>query len=682
MLESHAEAIATWRERERTLFEDVFQPSAHLSPSEWAEKHRVITQGPMRGQLWSNDLTPYLVEILDFIAAPWARRGVVHKSSRVGFTEGVIMNAFGWTVAMDPCPIAIVQPTDDEAKSFSKEQVNPFLELNPIVGERFTAMGIRAADSTLNFKAFPHGLLALLGSVSDTNMRRRSFKRLLIDEVDAMRIDSKEGDPLLRFEKRTDDFVEDAGVMIVGSTPTVKGASRIDREFERSDQRYWHVHCPRCREIQILRWGGADTPYGMKWDRETCCKACGLVVEDNAVHCPNCLKAEFSVSHLAETAHYCCEFCGERIEEDEKVAMVLGGRWIATNPLGAIPGWHIDALISLFPAARWAILAAEFLQAAKDPADLQVFWNTVLGLAWEERGPDQVQASALEQRGEEHVNAAGEVVDVPDGVGVLTAFVDVQGSWLELLVRGWGLEEESWDILHQRITGAPDLDATWAVLDGFLGKRYRNVHGVEMPILCTLVDAGAYTDRVYRWTKLRQARNIFPSLGDKTGDPAHPPIRHPLKANDAGVRVVTIGTFKAKTALFRRLALQVPGPRYIHLRSYNSERCNGFDAEYFAQFESEKKVNRRPKGSKLVKPMYVQQRERNEAIDLHVGNMAAMLVIGGVRENIAAWVEAARVKPEPRPKPAAEEPPRSSSGWVSGGGAGGGGRGGWVGGWR
>lgn len=677
---SHPDAIDNWREAEREVFGDVFQPAPHLTPSEWADRHRVITQGPMRGQAWSMEMTPYLVEILDFIGAPWARRGVVRKSTRVGYTEGVLMNAFGWTVAMDPCPIAIVQPTDEEAKGFSKEQVDPFLDLNPIVGQRFGEMGIRSADSTMTFRKFPGGYLVILGAVKDTNMRRRSAKRMLIDEVDGMRMASTEGDPLLRFQKRTDDYADDAGVMLVGSTPSVKGASRIDREFEKSDQRFYHVPCPHCHELQVLRWGTAETPFGIKWDREICCKGCGVIVEGRPEKCPDCGRGEFTTRHLPETAYYQCEHCGKAIDEADKEEAVDAGRFIPTKPLGEIPGWHIDALISKMPAARWALLVADFLAAGDDETDLQVFWNTVLGLAWTELGK-KIKEGSLEARAEEYADATGAVVDVPAGVGVLTAFVDVQDSWLELLVRGWGLEEESWDIIHQRIAGSPDTAHPWQVLEGYLIKRYRNVHGGEMPILCTLIDAAYDPDKVYKFVKPRAKRLVFASMGDKTGDPNAMPLRKPLKANASGVRVCTLGTYRLKTTLFQRLALTTPGPRYMHLRGYNSERCNGFDAEYFAQFDAEEKVKRMVKGSRVVRSMYMQTRRRNEAIDLHVGNIAALMVIGGVRENMPAWIEAAKVKVEPQPAPAEKEAPERKDDWVGGQRRGGGG-GSWANGWR
>ncbi len=171
-------------------------------------------------------------------------------------------------------------------------------------------------------------------------------------------------------------------------------------------------------------------------------------------------------------------------------------------------------------------------------------------------------------------------------------------------------------------------------------------------------------DSIYQFVKPREARNVFAIMGDRLGTPDHVPLKRPTRANADGVKVFTVGTFKMKEKLFWRLRIQRPGPDYIHLRAYNPDRCNGFDAEYYAQFEAEKKVRRRVKGSHTVKSMFVQTRKRNESIDLHVYNLAAIAAMGaGLRENLAEWVESAR-RPIEEEKP--EEPSRPASSWAYG----------------
>lgn len=639
-MKSHPDTQRRWRSVLRSMFLDVFKSSPMLRPSELAERERIISTGPNVGHRYTNEMAPYLVEIMDFVANPWARRGAVRKSARVGYTEGVVGNLILYTVDQDPCPIAVVQPSDGEAESYSKENVKPLIEKNPLLRSKIEPEDTRSSKSTMTHKEFSGGFLSILGSASDVNMRRRSYKRMLVDEVDGMKSTGKEGDPLLRFQKRTDDYED--GVMIVGSTPTTKYLSRIDREFARSDQRYWHVPCPHCGTSQVLEWGGPDTNYGMKWEKELACKACGTVCEDGAVHCPECLKAEFAVRHIPETAYYQCRHCHEAIEEHQKPTMVRAGQWIVTNPTGLIPGWHIDALVSLFVGAAWPKLVQEFLDAQTDPDDLQVFWNQVLGLAWEEKGKKADRAK-LEERAEQYHDASGNLVEVPDGVGILTAFVDVQSSWLELLVRGWGLGEESWDVLHERIHGDPENRETWARLEALLAKMYRHQFGARMRIACTLIDAGYLPDPVYRFCRGKDARKVYPSLGDRTGAPEHPFFKIALKKTE-GLKLVTLGTYRLKSALFKRLGIETPGrPRYMHLRTQTPDLCNGFDGEYYAQSEAEKHVVQRAKGARKGKGKYITVRERNEFVDCHGGNIAALMVLGApIREKMPVLVEAAR----------------------------------------
>jgi len=67
--------------------------------------------------------------------------------------------------------------------------------------------------------------------------------------------------------------------------------------------------------------------------------------------------------------------------------MVTAGRWRATRPdVRGHAGFRINALVSLLANASWAKLAAEFIAAKDDPAELQVFGNTGLAQGWADRG--------------------------------------------------------------------------------------------------------------------------------------------------------------------------------------------------------------------------------------------------------------------------------------------------------
>lgn len=613
---------------------------AELGVVEWINLHRVISQGPDRGKLMQADLAPFLLEILDFAINPWALEGCVLKAARIGYTEGVLGTAIAYSIAVDPCPIAVLQPTDTEAKDYSRENILPMIGLTPAlhqkIGTEFDhlGMGQRSQSTSMTFKSFPGGNLIIIGSAAGVKLRRRSIKRAFADEIDGMKIDAREGDPLARYKKRIGDYVAHGGVMLAGSTPTMKGISIIEKRWEKSDQRRWACPCPHCEEEKVIEWSD------IHWEKDVICDNCEKDTAPTG-DCEHCGFAAKRFTHRTDTAHWVCTSCGGLVSEAEKPEFIRAGRWVPQNEGANHPGWHIPAYISLFPMASWPILATEFLDATDkakegDKEILQVFVNTVLGETWVDEA-NLPKVTDLEDRAEQYTNADGDLVVVPDGVGLLTAGIDVQADRLELLVRGWGVGDESWDILHQLIWGKPEYPAVWKEALGFITRSYQHLSGVPMRIACTFVDSGAKAAEVYRFTKPLAGRRVFASKGD-SGAPGAPPVRWSASnTNQTGkgpltlaqrlrVPLAIIGTYTQKDRLIERLDLTEPGPRFIHLRANHPDLCNGFGAGYFRQFEAEVKQLVKTKDGK---PAYrwVQVENLNEAIDLHVLAQAAYDVL-------------------------------------------------------
>ena len=77
---------------------------------------------------------------------------------------------------------------------------------------------------------------------------------------------------------------------VITSTPTTRGVSRIESEFELTDQRKWFCPCPHCGEQQTLEWAN------IKWDKD----------EEG--------------EHLPETARLVCEKCEKDIDDEQRFA--------------------------------------------------------------------------------------------------------------------------------------------------------------------------------------------------------------------------------------------------------------------------------------------------------------------------------------------------------------------------
>ena len=375
-----------WRARRSVIF----APPPKLTVSEWADKHRVVPSYSAEPGRWVTDKTPYLRAIMDAFSDPAVNRVVFMKCARIGATEAGL-NIIGYFIEQDPSPIFIVQPTVDDAKDFSKEQLTPTIEESAVLRARVSDAKSRDSGNTILAKIFPGGALYLVGANSPRGFRRRTARVVVLEEVDGYPPSAgTEGDQVKLAERRATTFQHRRKVYI-NSTPTLKGLSRIEAEFEQSDQRRYFVACPDCGKEQILTW------KNLRWD-----------------------------DGKPATAAYLCTGCGVLIPEREKFGMVQRGRWMVTNPGRTTAGFHLNALYS--PWISWGELAEEWLVAQADPskAKLQVFINTALGESWEDRGHGKDE---LEDR-QEHYNT-----EVPRGVGLLTAGVDVQDDRLEMIVR-------------------------------------------------------------------------------------------------------------------------------------------------------------------------------------------------------------------------------------------------------
>lgn len=601
--------------------------------AEWADRYRQLSrESSAEPGRWVTARVPYLREIMDAVSNPDIPEMVLQKCAQIGYTEGVINNGVAYFIDQDPAPIMVVQPSDGDAEKWSKMKLAPMIRDTPRIRHRVADAKSRDSDNTILMKGFAGGYLNVTGATSPKGLAAMPARVLFLDEVDRYPPSAgAEGDPVGLAKKRVQTFWNRK--VIMGSTPTLKGLSRIEKAMAGTDQRRYHVPCPHCGTLQELRWGGPNETFGLKWDEGQ-----------------------------PETVRYLCAACGALIEETAKVAMLAGGQWVRANPTATMPGWYINALMSPFDGARWPVLVEEFLEAKDDPDLLKVFVNTRLGETWELRG-EQITPEGLAARAETYP------AEVPRGVGILTFGIDVQADRLEIEIDGWGAGEENWTIDHQRLHGDTAHEEVWQRAEGVLARGYAHEAGGTLYLRAGMIDSGYRAPEVYRFVRPRQARNVWASKG--TDEKGKDPILRPTRANRDGVKVWTIGTVVMKDTLFARLRIQRPGPRYIHFRTQTE---TGLDAEYFAQFGAEKMVIERGRGGQAVR-RYVQVRPRNEAIDLKVLNLAALHALGPrVREELGKWTdraaqqgvaaeaEAAGTPPPPAPR---ARPPAKRGGFVN-----------------
>jgi phage terminase large subunit GpA-like protein len=558
----------------RRIVREKLTPPENIGLPEWSDRFRIVPNYSAEPGPWQTEKTPYLRGIMEAMTDPTINRVVFMKCSRIGATE-CGLNAIGYFIDHDPSSIFIVQPTVEDAKDFSKEQLTPTIENTDCLRQKIRAASSRDSGNTIQAKLFDGGALYLVGANSPRGFRRRTARVIFCEEVDAYPPSAgTEGDQVRLAERRATTYQHRRKIYI-NSSPTLKGLSRIEAEYEATDQRRYFVECPLCSHSQVLVW------------------------------------AQLRYKDLPAPA-YECVGCKQLIAERYKVRLVASGSWRATAT--AVPGtvgFHINALYS--PFITWSELVREWHDAQNDPGKLQVFVNTALGETWEDKG-SLLGAEGLAGRREPYDAV------VPLQVQGITMGVDVQPDRIEAVTRGWGLGEESW--LIERVIFLGDVSlveespaSPWGALEKYRTTPMPKSDGSTVKIGAVCIDSGYHPEAVYRWAKPRYSERVFVTRG--YSQPGKPLVaRRPSVNNKARCRVFYVGTDAAKDAIYGLLKIGVRGPLYWHFPIYT-------DRDYFEQLTSENRIVKQV-GGRLVSRYELMPNRRNEVLDCEVGNLVAL----------------------------------------------------------
>ena len=133
----------------------------------------------------------------------------------------------------------------------------PSARLAAVADDRFERLAnlvtylLDAGERGRNGTTFAEIVAAIPGYPEGDDARRRAFerdKKLLRDEIDRYPDDvDNNGSPLDMSDGRLISFLQSGDWRKIDvSTPTLKGASKIEERYLAGDQRRWHVRCPVC----------------------------------------------------------------------------------------------------------------------------------------------------------------------------------------------------------------------------------------------------------------------------------------------------------------------------------------------------------------------------------------------------------------------------------------------------
>lgn len=576
------------RPQTKALFGEMLKklaPPPDITLSEWADKYRYLSsEASAEPGRWCTDRAPYQREPMNAVTSGRTKKVVLMWASQSGKTDSVILNTIGYYIHYDPSPMMALNPTVEMGETFSKNRLSPMLRDSPVLKE-LTSHKSRDRNNTIQEKQFPGGYIAIQGANSPAALASRPIRILLADEIDRYPESAGiEGDPLMLAEKRMTAFWN--AVEVITSTPTIKGFSKVETEFEHSTKEVWNVPCPECGAYQPLVWAR------IVFDKEAFRDGTNTAVS------------------------YTCEHCGAVSPEAAWKSRYSEGKYVAEFPRRKTRGFFVNGLASLF--TTWEKIVDDFLKATDEAKNgnrnpLKTWTNTVLAETWDEEGV-QMDESELMARAEDYG------AEVPNGVLYLTCGVDTQDDRFEYEVVGWGIGKESWGIEKGAIYGDMDQPEVWEKLDETLAKTFTRGDGTTMAITATCMDTqGHHALEAYRFCKERWGRNVWAIKGK--GGMDVPFISNPTKNNRAKVQLFTLGVDTGKVLVYDRLKVEEPGAGYCHFPLPDK----GYDENYYKGLTAEKRIVTYKKGRATIAwVLKTPGFRRNEPLDIRNYATAAM----------------------------------------------------------
>ena len=555
---------------------DLVLPPERLSPSEWTAANRVMGSKSPRPGVWDWERTPYMRQVYDAYVDPKVERLVMMCGSQVGKTE-MLVNLLGWTVHQKPGVILWVHPTERLAKK-AMHKTSPLAATGVLRG-LFPDMRTPQRGQSVSEVQFPGGDLYTGWSNSAATLAGDTCSVVLADEVDRFADSAgEEGDPVMLAIQRTQNFKDRKIVMV--STPVLAGTSRIEAEFNESDQRFWETPCAGCHEPFVFQWEHVN------WK-------------------PN----------EPETARMVCPACGYIHTEEERLEVMRQGEWIVTGK-GKTRGYSIWT-----GQTEWVTLpelAEAFLAADDNPLRQRVFWNTKLGRPWAPEGMD-ISAEALVERMQEWDTA-------PSSALFFTMAVDVQDDRLECYISGWSENQEHYGIRYEVVRGDPQYGGTWARVGELLAAPITLASGRQVRIHACGVDSGGHrTQAVYRWVQWQQANNksqrVLALKGSSNPDAKiseRTTAAHRVKkTGEIRPSILHVGTHEAKTIIMARAGIKDGDPgASLNFGSQISKR--------FVEGIASERLIAEPGRDGRLKHKWRQVSSYNEPLDLLVYSLALL----------------------------------------------------------
>lgn len=534
-----------------TALSRALAPRRNVTVSEWSDQHVFLSsKGSAEPGRWRTRRNPPLREPMDCFSTRSPVRDVVLMFPIQFGKTAVVSNALAYTMVENPGPIMVCLPSEIAMFKWVAQKLTPMIDECPAVKRTLTSVASRDAANTRTFKDFDGGQLYIEHAGTPGRLKMTSVRTLLVDELDEFATSLSSGDdPVAMLDGRTSAFPATFKRGYI-STPGIRGISRTEQLWEKSDQRRYYVPCPECGHKQPLHWSGLQfTPDGSQcW--------------------------------------YACRDCGAVIEEHQKTAMIAAGEWVAENPAGTIRGYHINCLYyQLGLGPRWLDLVRMWREAQNDPAKLKTFINDRLAEPWEDPAMRGVKHNLVAERAEPHP-----LRPVPAWVLAATVGIDTQDNRLAVQILGWGRGLTCWPIDYIELPGDPAEAEVWTALVELLSRPIDRIDGATLRIDAGLIDIGGHrTEAVKSFVRSARVRRLMAGFGATANNAAVlgkgklVDINWRGQSDKRGVHIHQVGTVAVKHLLYSWLSADADKQPEDRRLRFSEE----LSAEYFGGLVAE-----------------------------------------------------------------------------------------------
>ena len=580
---------------------EVLRPRERLTVSQWAEKNRVLPDGNAIPGPWRNNVTPYLVEIMDTFGDDVVEKVIFVKPTQVGGTSAM-ENILGSLIDQAPAPTMIVYPSDDLAERTVDAKLEPMIKACKVLSEKYR----EHISKKLQLK-FGTMTVYLNGANSPADLASTNIRDLFLDEVDKYPgASKKEADPVSLAIERTKTYTTNRYIFMT-STPTLKTGHIWKAKEEADAEKHYFVPCPHCGQFIELKFAQ------IKWPRKD-------VVPEKR--------------ERAEMASYVCQACGAVITDQHKGKMLEAGRWEYVRKSAEHPksvAYWINTLYS--PFTRFSEIAYEFMKSKDDPELLQNFTNSWLAEPWEDTRLKTNADLVMERQTD--VPAW----ELPEWTKLLTGGIDVQENCLYWTIRAWGDFMTSQNVAHGQALSMAEVERV-------MNTEFKLPSGEKMMVELALMDSGDQTDEVYNFC-ISNYDWVRPCKGSSTPLQGHYRISTVDKAGSQanGMQLVIVDGGKYKDMIAARMRRpNGRGSWMVH------KDC---DLEYAEQVTAEHKITERSKGKVIQKWDVKTSHAANHYLDCEVYAAAA----ADMQEVRSLFLQNQEEKPEAK----VDQPPRQET---------------------